>query len=192
MRLSSPNASRIFFLLVSLLCCARAAAPRPLHSPAHRVSGRRRKEELAAGPAQVTSSTSPDFAIQVSPTTLSVSNTAEGDGVVTLTGAGGFIGTVDLSCDISPIAAFDAPICLVFGNQVNVDSTSSPTMVPFVVIPVSPSCMDIYAKGAPGTFGGDSRQLVEIEGGLIALALLICSAQLFLVKHRTKVWRSAI
>jgi hypothetical protein len=192
MRLSSSTISRTFLVLISLLCCARAAAPRPVSSPPRRTSRRRLDDEPAARQSVATSSAPPDFAKQVNPPSLTASATGvESNGLITLTGTGGFAGTVELSCEISP-DVIDPVSCFLFGGQVNVDSNNSPSMTMFVVAAVAPSCMDINDGLFPGNPGSRSRWLAEAETGLVMLALLTCATRFGSPRYRTKVVHLAI
>ncbi len=187
MRLSASATTRTFLVLISVLSCARAAAPRPISSPPRRVSSRRRDDDPTVGQSTATSSSSQDFTMQVNPPSFTVSAVGDGSsGVITLTGTGGFAGTVKLSCEVSP-EVINPASCFVFGDQANVDSSSSPSMVMLFVDAISPSCMDIYDGASPRNPGGDSRLFTQAETGIVMLALLTCFTGLGSARRRARI-----
>jgi hypothetical protein len=182
MQLSSSTTSRTLFLLLSLLCCARAAGPRPLNSPPRRVSRRKRSDDLVSGqPQSAVAATTGDFTLQLAPASfmISIVNTGSGPvgqaiGTATLTGVNGFAGEVELDCNISGQVSVDEPTCDFSQFQVPVDASGAASMAVVTANSQPPGC---YAPddndSSVGNFNGDSGRFAEAAIGLLLLALLI-------------------
>jgi hypothetical protein len=118
MRIRLSSASRVFFLLISILSCAGAVNARPANSALRSIWERKENNQVAAQQSLAPATTSPDFAMQVSPTSFAITIQSpqgfpigQADGTLTLTGVNGFQGTVDLSCSIAGAISLSEPTC---------------------------------------------------------------------------------
>jgi len=174
MRLSTSVTLRTVFLSVLALCCARAAGPRPLGNPPQPVSPRKASDGLSAERPQVAATSSPDFAIQVSPSPMMItfdSGSGFEQGEVTLTGANGFLGRVTLSCTTLPLV-LDQPQCFFLQNPVTVDASAPAATSTVEVLTTVAGCNPDLCLVKPGSFDGRAGLFAGM--GFSTLLLLIC------------------
>ncbi len=178
MRVGSSATSRTFFLLVSVLCCARSAAPHSFNNPSPRVVRLNRSNELAGGHSQATTSPAADFTVQVSPSPITImfSNGSGGaQGTVSLAGVNGFSGQVTLGCSTLPLVA-DQPDCLAFQNPVSVDFSGAAATSAIEVFTTVAGCNPDVCLLKPGGFDGRSGLFVGIVFGTLALLISFAKA----------------
>ncbi len=208
MRLSSSTASRTLFLLVSLLCCARVAAPRPLNSPPRRIARRKQNDDLAAGQsqaasqAQVTATSGGDFSITANPVSLLIVNQSSGkfgglaNGMISLTGLNGFSGNVTLSCSVSGVNNQDLPTCFlpdVFPTDLLFVDASVPASTTGVeAFSDAPDCEAPVFNAVPNIFAGDSGKFVESGAVIVLLAFMTYSAGFASKRSCTKIFCRAL
>src|ERR1700733_4267333 len=186
MRVGSSLTSRTLFLLISLLCCARSAAPHSFNNPSPRVVRLNRSNKLVVGHSQATTSLAPDFTVQVSPSPITImfSNGSGGaQGTVALTGVNGFSGQVTLGCSPLPLVA-DQPDCLAFQNPVSVDSSGTAATSAIEVFTTVAGCNPDVCLLKPGSFDGRSGIFLGI--GFSTLALLISFTKIVPVAQRKR------
>ena len=111
----------------------------------------------------VTAAAPATFSMSSNPTSFSVTAGAitGNTTLVTITGANGFSGTVDLTCAISPTAASDPATCSLAAASVQV----SPTQIPSVVVTVNTT--------AATTSQNEMKKLYWPSAGGATLALLL-------------------
>lgn len=184
MRLSSSLTSRTLFLLVSLLCCARSAAPYALNNPPRPIVGRNQREELSTRHSVAAASSAPDFTVQIapSPMTITFSNgSGVGDGTVTLTGVNGFSGAATLGCSTLPLVA-NQPQCFLLQNPVSVDASGTAATSEIEVLTTVAGCNPDLCLLKPASF--DGRSGIFLGSGFTTLALLISFAKKIPVPQR--------
>jgi hypothetical protein len=182
MQLSSSVTSRTLFLLVSLLCCARAAGPRPLNSPPRRISRRKENVESVAAPVELATTSAGDFSIAVNPAALTIplSTQSFADGTITLTGLNGFADNVNVSCSVSGGSGLNQPGCLfpllAFNNELFVDASDPSVTTEIEADAVQGICSPPDFCAVPPIVGGHSGLLAGAGVTLVLLSFSICVA----------------
>jgi hypothetical protein len=205
MRLSSCVASRTLFLVVSLLCCARVAAPRPLNSPPRRIARRKQNDDLVAGQsqaasqAQMTAVSAGDFSITANPVSLVIVNQSSGkfgglaNGMVSLAGLNGFSGNVNLSCTVSGGNSQDLPTCFLPdvspADLLFVDASAPASTTGVEAFSDAPDCEAPVFNAVPNIFGDDSVKFAEASAVIVLLAFMSCLAGFSSKRSRAKIFR---
>jgi hypothetical protein len=117
-----------------------------------------------------------DFSISSAPPSVSISSPGQsGTATVTVTTAGGFAGTVNLGCSVSPSNQMNPPTCTLTPNSVNIGSTS-PSATAMLNIGTTPSVV-----GNMRSHDRNGSTLLAWASTSIALA---CFVLLFVPKGR--------
>jgi hypothetical protein len=149
------------------------------------------------GKSQAVDTSSPDFTVSASPSSLVINivvfsggSSGEAQGTVAVTGTGGFVGNVNLTCDVSPIVA-DQPECDIFPSQLPVDASGAASVALLEISTNTPQCNPTPVGGIAVKFPQGAGRTPGVAVSALFLLLLAYSTKLISRYWRDRVLRAA-
>jgi len=200
MRFSDSVYSRTFFLLVSLVCCARGAQARALDGPPRRIARRKQNTEMLEIQSQSEAASGGDFSISANPIALTIPVNASpptsfADGTITLTGLNGFSGNVGLTCNVTGGSGQNLPSCLfpaLVINELFVDASNSPSTTTIEAAGAAGMCNPPEFCAVPRIFVGGSGIFAAAGLALVLVGFSIGFAGPLTKKLRAQIMCAAM